>query len=46
MKWGVWRVAMCPSYVQDARFLKVKHTDALIYVADTALLFDNCHAMR
>ena len=24
IKWGVWRVAVCPSYIQDARFLKVK----------------------
>jgi hypothetical protein len=23
IKWGVWRVAVCPSYIQDARFLKV-----------------------
>jgi hypothetical protein len=24
IKWGVWRVAVCPSDIQDARFLKVK----------------------
>ena len=24
IKWGVWRVAVCPSYIQDARSLKVK----------------------
>jgi len=24
IKWGVWRVAVYPSYIQDARFLKVK----------------------
>jgi hypothetical protein len=24
IKWGVWRVAVCPSYIQDARFLKGK----------------------
>ena len=24
-KWGVWRVAVCPSYIQDARFLKVNN---------------------
>jgi hypothetical protein len=23
IKWGVWRVAVCPFYIQDARFLKV-----------------------
>jgi hypothetical protein len=23
IKWGVWRVAVCPSYISDARFLKV-----------------------
>ena len=23
IKWGVWRVAVCPSYIQYARFLKV-----------------------
>ena len=25
IKWGVWRVAVCPSYIQDARFLKVNN---------------------
>jgi hypothetical protein len=24
IKWGVWRVAACPSYIKDLRFLKVK----------------------
>jgi hypothetical protein len=24
IKWGVWWVGLCPSYIQDARFLKVK----------------------
>jgi hypothetical protein len=24
IKWGVWRVAVCPSYIEYARFLKVK----------------------
>jgi hypothetical protein len=24
IKWCVWRVAVCPSYIQNARFLKVK----------------------
>jgi hypothetical protein len=23
IKWGVWRLAVCPPYIQDARFLKV-----------------------
>jgi hypothetical protein len=23
IKWGVWRVVVCLSYIQDARFLKV-----------------------
>jgi hypothetical protein len=23
-QWGFWRVAMCPSYIQDARFLRLK----------------------
>jgi hypothetical protein len=23
IKWGVWRVAVCSSYIYDARFLKV-----------------------
>jgi hypothetical protein len=26
IKWGVGRVAVCPSYIQDAQFLKVKET--------------------
>jgi hypothetical protein len=25
IKWGVWRVAVCPSYIYDARFLKVNY---------------------
>jgi hypothetical protein len=27
IKWGVWRVAVCLSYIQDARFLKVNTKD-------------------
>jgi hypothetical protein len=25
IKCNIWRVAVCPSYLQDAQFLKVKH---------------------
>jgi hypothetical protein len=28
IKWGVWKVAVCPSNIQDAQFLKVKCTSA------------------
>jgi len=24
IKWGVWRLTVCPSYIEDALFLKVK----------------------
>jgi hypothetical protein len=25
IKWNIWKVAVCPSYVEDAQFLKVKY---------------------
>ena len=28
IKCNIWRVAVCPSYIQDARFLKVKGVKA------------------
>jgi hypothetical protein len=30
IKWGVWRVAVCPSYIKDARFLKVKYLGSVM----------------
>jgi hypothetical protein len=32
VKWGVWRVAVCLSYIKDARFLEVKVSNVRIYV--------------
>jgi hypothetical protein len=31
IKWGVWRVAVCPFHIWDARFLKVKRILGLVY---------------
>ena len=37
IKWGVWRVAVFPSYIKDARFLKVNW----IFQARALLTFVN-----
>ena len=52
MKWGVWRVAVCPSYIQEARFLKVNvkssrcvcliHTNTKYQSKHNNLLYNYC----
>ena len=39
IKWGVWRVVVCPSYIQDARFLKVKSSCNFLALQPTVVVF-------
>jgi len=47
MKCNIWRVAVCPSCIWDARFLKVKCTFILCYTEDILILqgVDSCFSL-